>query len=77
MTRSEVLTLMCEAALLPDGTLDGSEALSAVRGWDSLAGVDFQRLVDERWHVELDGMKVTEAKTVAALMDLLGDKLED
>ena len=77
MTRAEVLTLMCEAALLPDGTLDGTEALGAVRGWDSLAGVDFQRLVDERWEVQLDGMKVSEAKTVGDLMGLLKDRLED
>jgi len=63
---------MCEAAMLPTGSIEGNETLTAIEGWDSLAGVDFQRIVAERWDIEMDGMRVSEARSVVDMVNLLG-----
>jgi acyl carrier protein len=76
MTRQEVLDLMCEAARLPSGSIHGHEMLDAVPGWDSLAGVDFEMVLLDRWDVELDPMKVTEAETVGDILALLRHRIE-
>ena len=38
---------------LPSGSLEGSEALQDVPGWDSLAVVEFMALADEKYGVTL------------------------
>ncbi len=73
MTREEFLrNLECEMEL-PAGSLNESQALTDVEGWDSMAAVLFIALADEKIGVTISGNQVAKAKTLADLLSLLGD----
>jgi len=60
---------------IPDGSLNASQALAEVDGWDSLAAVLFIALADEKVGVIISGDQVAKAKTLDELLSLLGDRL--
>jgi acyl carrier protein len=70
------LKLLDSALDLPEGTLTGTETLSDIPEWDSLAVISFIALVDEQFNVILEGEKLAEAKSVADLLALLHGQLE-
>jgi acyl carrier protein len=76
MKTSDFLKLLDDALDLPQGTLTGTEQLSDIPEWDSLAVISFIALVDEQFNVILEGEKLAEAKSVADLLALLQGQLE-
>jgi acyl carrier protein len=76
MKTTDFLKLLDDALDLPQGTLIGTEALSDIPEWDSLAVISFIALVDEQFNIILEGEKLAEAKTVADLLALLHGHLE-
>ena len=65
MKTAEFLALMDDMLELDAGTLTGTEQLSDIPEWDSLAVISFIAL--------LEGEKLAEAKSVHDLLALLGD----
>ena len=45
--------------------------------WDSLAGSEFRVTVAETWGVKLSGVAMEQVKTIADMLALLKDHLED
>ena len=76
MRTPDFLKLLDSALDLPEGTLTGTETLSDIPEWDSLAVISFIALVDEQFNVILEGEKLAEAKSVADLLALLHGQLE-
>jgi acyl carrier protein len=60
---------------IPEGSLNASQALTEVDGWDSLAAVLFIALADEKVGVIISGDQVAKARTLDDLLSLLGDRL--
>ena len=56
------------------GTLKESDPLSAV-GWDSMAVLAFQALLDVEFSTRVPADQIIPCKTVGDLVALLGDKL--
>ncbi len=75
MKKSEFLTLLDRMLELPEGTLTGTEALTSLEQWDSLATVSFMALADRNFGVTIATSDISNAETVADLLKLLGDKL--
>jgi len=75
MTRTEFLRALEGQLELPEGTLNGNQALADVEGWDSLAAVLFIALADEQVGVIVSGDQIAKSKTLDDLLSLLGDKL--
>jgi acyl carrier protein len=71
MRASDFLKLLDNTLDLPEGTLTGTEQLSDIPEWDSLAVISFIALVDEQFNEILEGEKLAEAKSVADLVALL------
>ena len=76
MRTTDFLKLLDSALDLPEGTLTGTEQLSDIPEWDSLAVISFIALVDEQFNVILEGEKLAEAKSVDDLLALLHSHLE-
>ena len=55
---------------LPAGTLGGSEELERLKGWDSLAIMEYILLVDEMYEVDVPPDEVRKCKRVQDLLDL-------
>jgi acyl carrier protein len=72
MKTAEFLALLDDMLELDPGTLTGSEQLSDIPEWDSLAVISFIALVDEQFNTILEGEKLAEAKSVRDLIALLG-----
>ena len=60
---------------LEQGALSGSEALTDLEAWDSLAVMALIAMVDESVGMVISPTKIAQAKTVDELMGLLGDKI--
>lgn len=75
MTRDEFVRALENQMEIPEGQLIGSQALSEVDGWDSLAAVLFIALADEKAGVLISGDQVAKAKTLDELLSLLGERL--
>ena len=52
------------------GSLRGTESLKDLTGWDSLAIVQFQALMDEEFHSEIGPENIELCQTVQDLMNL-------
>lgn len=77
MTRAEFL-MEIETILESDsGTLTGTEVLSGLEMWDSLAVLSYIAMVDENFGINVPGRKVNECKTVNDLVVIVADKLTD
>ncbi|MCP3177559.1 acyl carrier protein [Desulfuromonas sp. KJ2020] len=62
---------------LEPGTVEGDEKLEDFDMWDSLGVVTFIALMDEHLEVTLSPEAISKAETVADLLALVADKLED
>lgn len=70
MENNEVLRSLEKLIRRPAGSLDGSEALRTLDGWDSLAMIEFIAMVDEQHGIELDAEQVRTCQTVEALIEM-------
>jgi acyl carrier protein len=71
MRTSDFLKHLDSALDLPEGTLTGTEQLSDIPEWDSLAVISFIALVDEQFNIIVEGEKLAEAKSIVDLLALL------
>jgi acyl carrier protein len=70
MTRNEILFEL--SGLLETNTpLDGSEALSGLGNWDSLAVMSLMAMVDDKWGVTLAPKDIYKCATVDDLVALV------
>jgi acyl carrier protein len=75
MTRVEFLRALESQLEVPEGSLNGKEAIKDLSSWDSMAGVLFIALADEKLGVTISGDQIARSKTIDELMSLLGDRL--
>ena len=54
------------------GSLRGTECLGELKGWDSLATVQFQAFIDEQFRFEVLPQNIAQCRTVQDLMNLAG-----
>lgn len=73
MTRAQFLRLIDELIEAPPGTLNGSEIVRDIEGWDSLKLVELIALLDERFNIPLSAEQLVKCKTVNDMIKLLGD----
>jgi len=71
MTRAEFLGLLDEITEAKPGTVKGTEQLTELEGWDSLAVVSFIAVVDEHFGVTLSAEKLQKCRSVDDLVSLL------
>ena len=75
MTLSEFHSEIDKILELPDGTITGSESLSSLSAWDSLAVLSFIAMVDEKFKMQLAARDISQCNTVGELAALLGPKI--
>ena len=72
MDKQEFLRSFEELLELPPSTLNGSELLEGLEQWDSMAGLGFIALVDEKCGVVLANSDIVRCSTVDDLGRLAG-----
>lgn len=77
MTKKEYLALLEEVLEITPGSLNGNESLDSLENWDSLAVVSFIALIDENLDLTLSPERIAKAKSVADLLAMAQDKLND
>lgn len=77
MTRSEFLRALEVQLEAPKGSLIENQSLTEVENWDSMAGILFIALADERLGVNVPGDQIAKSKTVRDLLSLVGDRLSE
>jgi hypothetical protein len=75
MTRSEFLRALESQLEVPEGSLNGNDAIRDISAWDSMAGVLFIALADEKLGLTVSGDQISKSKTINDLLSLLGDRL--
>jgi acyl carrier protein len=75
MTKAEFLRDLENQLEVPEGSLNGKQALRDLSTWDSMAGLLFIALADEKLGVLVSGDQIARSKTIDDLMSLLGDRL--
>ena len=75
MKKKDFLKEIEEIIEADENTLDGSEVLEGLDGWDSLAVMGFIAMVDDNFQITIEVDKIAECETVNDLVDLLGDKI--
>jgi len=70
MTRQDFLKALDEVLELPSGTLQGSEQLSELERWDSMAMISYIALADEHTGAKLSPRQIVACKTVSDLLTL-------
>lgn len=76
MTKVQYCRQLDEILGFAPGTIKGDEALKDIPGWDSLAIMAFISMLDERLGVMVPASKITSCRTVADLIALAGDRVE-
>ena len=76
MNRNDFLAELTEI-MQRDDALTGSEVLSDLEEWDSLATLSVMSFFDMEFSVNLTTDRVRSAKTVEDLINLAAEKLED
>jgi len=61
----EIIDMLSRAMELPKGTLTGSEFLSELEAWDSLAVLNFMALVDAHCGIRLSPDEILKLETVS------------
>ncbi len=74
MKKTELLNQLEQIAEAPPGTFKESDQLTAV-GWDSLAVLGFQSLLDAEFGMRVEVDQIVACKTVGDLTGLLKGKL--
>lgn len=77
MNTQALLNLIEEIVELDPGTLNGTESLSDLEGWDSLSVVAFIAATDKHLGSAPPPASVVSARTVADLISTVADKLID
>lgn len=72
MEAKEFLARIEQIVDVAPGSLSGTERLSDLVGWDSLAMVQFQALLDEQFNAEVMPERIEQCKTIQDLMNLAG-----
>ncbi len=75
MKKKQLLNEIAEIIEAEENTLDGSEILEELDGWDSLAVMGFVSMIDNHFQVTIEGDKIRNCKTINDLVHLLGDGL--
>jgi acyl carrier protein len=75
MTRDEFLQNLEFELGVPQGSLKVNEALRDLSGWDSMAGVIFIGLADEKLGAAVSADEIARSRTVNDLLSLLGNRL--
>ena len=75
MTRDDFLKEIETILEASPGTLTGTEELSSLEMWDSLAVLSFIALVDDEFEINVPGKTVNGCKTVNDLIQIVADKL--
>jgi acyl carrier protein len=74
MDRQAFLAQLDEILELPSGTLTGSENLSDLDNWDSLAVMNFIALASDRYGATLSPRQIASCHSVEDLLTLAGPK---
>jgi acyl carrier protein len=75
MTTSDFLRALESALELESGSIAGTESLSHLEWWDSLAALTFMAVADQELQVSISGGQLGNCKTIPDLLGLLGDKV--
>ena len=68
---------MEDALELEPNSIHETDRVLQIEGWDSLAVVTFMAFADEQVGVLISPDRITRAETVADLLKLCGNELED
>jgi acyl carrier protein len=71
MSRKDILAELEKLMELNQGTLTGNESLDNLPSWDSLAILTCIAVFQQRMGVVLDGMKLSQARTVNDLLHIV------
>lgn len=74
MSNAELLTLMDDILGEPEGTLDGSELLTEMPGWDSLAMISVIALMHERFGIRVTGKQLLGFERVDDMIVFVSEK---
>ena len=77
MTKKNFYLQLDEMLELDGGTIQGSEDLTGLPRWDSLAVMGFIALLDRNFGIRASGERITACRTVADLLALTGGKVSD
>jgi acyl carrier protein len=72
MTLAEFLSEFENVASQPPGTIRGHEALESMKGWDSLAVIEFMSMADEKLGLQLEASRLAACDRVSDLAALCG-----
>lgn len=75
MTKSEFLRALEGQLEVPEGSLKADQTIRDLSTWDSMAGVLFIALADEKLGVTVSGDEIARSKTINDLLSLVGDRL--
>ncbi len=75
MTKSDFLDVIADIVEADAGSLDGSEAVAELDGWDSLARLSLIAAIDKKLGVTLSANTVNACETLNDIVGLLGDKV--
>lgn len=75
VTKSEFLLRLDEMLELEPGTLKGTELLTELPRWDSLAIIGYIALLDEHFGVSVPASKINGCRSLEELLALVGPGL--
>jgi len=75
MTIPEFLRAYEEALELDPNTISGTEPLTELGWWDSMAALVFMSVADEKLNVTVSAADLAKCTSLPDLLALLGDKL--
>jgi len=75
MTTQELCTELEKMLQLSPGAVQPFSTLASLKGWDSIAAIEFMALADAKLGVSVPADRVARAKTVAELVALLEGKV--
>lgn len=76
MTRADFLRVLDVFFDLPTGTLNGTEVLKDLPGWDSLKLVELIALVDDQFGISVPVDQLAKTSRIEDLIASLGERLE-
>lgn len=77
MTRNELIEELAALSQAEPGSVTENQLLETLPVWDSLATTEFRMLAEDQLGLELDGLLMEKAQTVADLLALVADRLDD
>ncbi len=77
MTRTELYATIDDILELPIGTITGTEQLSTLPTWDSLAVVSYIATCNGLFGVVLSGDSVKATKSISDLLALIATHVDD